>query len=42
MSAQEWLLLGSAVVPVVLAAGVYWFGFKLARRSDERERDNAS
>ena len=37
MSSQEWVLLASAVIPVILAVGVYWFGFKLAKRHDEAE-----
>jgi hypothetical protein len=37
MSAQEWVLLASAVVPVIGAAGIYFFGFRAAKRHDERE-----
>jgi hypothetical protein len=37
MSAQEWVLLASAVVPVIAAAAVYYFGFRAAKRHDERE-----
>ena len=36
MSAQSVVLLASAIVPVVLAGAVYWFGFRLARRHDEQ------
>jgi hypothetical protein len=39
VSAQAWVLLASAIVPVILAIGVYWFGFRWAKRHDERERD---
>ena len=35
MSAQTLVLLASAFIPPVLAAGVYWFGFRLARRHDD-------
>jgi hypothetical protein len=35
VSAQAWVLLASAVVPVILAAAVYWFGFRWAKRHDE-------
>jgi len=35
VSAQEWVLLAAAIVPVIGAAAVYWFGFRLARRHDE-------
>jgi hypothetical protein len=38
LSAQELILLASAIVPVILAAGVYWFGFRSAKRHDEREK----
>jgi hypothetical protein len=38
VSAQAWVLLASAVVPVFVAIGIYWFGLKWARRSDEQER----
>ena len=41
MSAQEWVLLGSAVIPVTLAIGVYYFGFKLARKHDEHEEEKS-
>ena len=36
MSAQEWVLLASAVVPVLGAAGVYYFGLRSAKRHDEQ------
>jgi hypothetical protein len=36
VSAQAWVLLASAIVPVILAIGVYVFGFRSARRHDER------
>jgi len=39
VNAQAWVLLASAIVPVVLAAAVYVVGFRLARRHDERERE---
>ena len=35
MSAQTFVLLASAIVPPLLAIGVYWFGFRLARRHDD-------
>ena len=38
MSAQAWVLLASAVVPVIGALGIYWFGLKWAKRSEEQER----
>ena len=38
MSAENWLLFASAFVPVILAIVVYWYGMKLARRSDEKQR----
>src|SRR5205823_1149088 len=37
LTAQEWVLLASAIVPVIGAAAVYYFGFRLAKRHDERE-----
>jgi hypothetical protein len=33
------VLLASAIVPVIAAAAVYYFGFRLARRQDEREAE---
>jgi hypothetical protein len=39
LSAAEWLVLLSAIVPAVLAASVYWIGLRLARRHDERDRE---
>jgi len=33
------VLLASAIVPVIAAAAVYYFGFRLARRHDEREAE---
>ena len=38
MSAQELVLLLAAVVPPILAIAVYWFGFRAAKRHDEREQ----
>jgi hypothetical protein len=32
------VLLASAIVPPILAIAVYYFGFRSARRHDERER----
>jgi hypothetical protein len=40
VSAQAWVLLGSAIIPVILAAGVYYFGFRLARRHDEQHPED--
>src|SRR5262249_39412733 len=39
LSAQEWVLLASAIVPVIAAAAVYYFGFRLAKRQDERDAE---
>jgi len=39
VSAQEWILLASALVPVILTIGLYWFGFKVAKRSEERQQE---
>jgi uncharacterized membrane protein len=39
VSAQAWVLLGSAILPVIAAIAVYWFGFRWARQHDERERE---
>jgi hypothetical protein len=39
VSAQTFVLLGSAIVPPVLALAVYWFGFRLARRHDDEHPD---
>jgi len=37
VSAQAWVLLGSAILPVFGAIAVYYFGFRSAKRHDERE-----
>ena len=39
MSAQTLVLLASALIPPILAVAVYYFGFRSAKRHDERERD---
>jgi hypothetical protein len=39
VSAENWLLFASALVPVALAIVVYWYGMKIARRSEERQRE---
>jgi hypothetical protein len=36
LTSQNLVLLASAVIPPVLALGVYWFGFRWARRHDEQ------
>jgi hypothetical protein len=38
LSAQTFVLLGSALAPPILAIAVYYFGFRSAKRHDERER----
>jgi hypothetical protein len=40
VSAQTLVLLGSAIVPPILAIAVYYFGFRAAKRHDERERES--
>jgi hypothetical protein len=37
LSAQSFVLLGSAVVPPALAIAVYWFGWRWAKRHDDDE-----
>jgi hypothetical protein len=39
LSAQTLVLLGSTFIPPILAIAVYWFGFRLAKRHDEREKE---
>jgi hypothetical protein len=39
LSAQTFVLLVSVFVPPILAVAVYYFGFRSAKRHDERERD---
>ena len=39
MSAQELVLLASALVPVILTVALYWFGVKIARRSEKRQQE---
>ena len=39
MSSEEWLLLAAAVLPVILTILLYWLGVKIARRSEERQRE---
>ena len=39
MSAEELVLLASALVPVILTVALYWFGVKIAKRSEERQRE---
>jgi hypothetical protein len=38
VSAQTFVLLGSIFIPPILAIAVYYFGFRSAKRHDERER----
>jgi len=40
VNAQAWVLLASAIVPVIGAILVYVVGFRLAKRHDEREAGN--
>jgi len=40
MSAQNFVLLVAVVLPPILAIAVYYFGFRLAKRHDERERES--
>jgi len=40
VSAQTFVLLGSVFIPPILAIAVYYFGFRSAKRHDEREREN--
>jgi hypothetical protein len=37
VSAQNFVLLCAVLIPPVLAIAVYYFGFRSARRHDERE-----
>jgi hypothetical protein len=40
MNAESFVLLASALIPPLLAIAVYYFGFRLAKRHDERERES--
>jgi len=42
VSAQTFVLVGSAIIPPILAIAVYYFGFRSAKRHDEREREHES
>jgi hypothetical protein len=37
VSAETFVLLSSVLIPPLLAIAVYYFGFRLAKRHDERE-----
>jgi hypothetical protein len=38
VSAENWLLFGSALLPVFIAIAVYYFGMKLGKRHDEQQQ----
>ena len=39
MSSLNWILFASAILPVVIAILVYYFGVKIARRSEEKQQE---